>query len=46
MADLSLIVLYLAAYLPLNYLHESISFENLWRLVNIMVILLTFVKIN
>jgi hypothetical protein len=46
MADLSLIVLYLGAYLPLNYMHESISFENLWRLVNIMVILLTFVKIN
>jgi hypothetical protein len=45
-ADLSLIVLYLGAYLPLNYLHESINYENEWRLVNIMLILMTFVKIN
>jgi hypothetical protein len=45
-ADLALIVLYLGAFLPLNYLHEDISFENEWRLVNIMLILLTFVKIN
>jgi hypothetical protein len=45
-ADLALIFLYLGAFIPLNYLHESISFENEWRLVNIMLILLTFVKIN
>ena len=46
MADIALIVLYLGAYLPLTYLHEIISLENEWRLVNIMLILLTFVKIN
>jgi hypothetical protein len=45
-ADLVLIVLYLGVFLPLNYLHESFSFENEWRLVNIILILLTFVKIN
>jgi hypothetical protein len=39
-------MLYLCAYLPLNYLHESISFENEWRLVNFILILMTFVKIN
>ena len=45
-ADFALIMLYFGAYLPLNYLHEITSFENEWRLVNVMVILLTFVKIN
>ena len=44
--DLTLIMLYLCAYLPLNYLHERISFENEWRLVNFILILMTFVKIN
>jgi hypothetical protein len=39
-------MLYLGAYLPLIFIHDSISFENEWRLVNIMLILLTFVKIN
>ena len=39
-------MLYLGAYLPLMNFHDSISFENEWRLVNIMLILLTFVKIN
>ena len=45
-ADLTLITLYLCAYLPLNYLHETISFENEWRLVNFILIVMTFVKIN
>jgi hypothetical protein len=45
-ADLFLIVLYLAAYIPLDYLHENISVENYWRLVSMILILLTFVKIN
>ena len=46
MADLALILLYLGAYLPLSYMHECISFENEWRIVNIVLILLTFVKFN
>ena len=45
-ADLTLIMLYLCAYIPLNYLHESISLENEWRLVNFILIVMTFVKIN
>ena len=45
-ADLTLIMLYLGAYIPLNYLHESISLENEWRLVNFILIVMTFVKIN
>jgi hypothetical protein len=45
-ADLALILLYLGAYLPLSYMHECISFEHEWRIVNIFLILLTFVKFN
>ena len=45
-ADLALLVLNLGAYLPLHGLHVSISFEDGWRLVNVMQVLLTFVKIN
>jgi hypothetical protein len=44
--DLTLITLYLCAYLPLNYLHDSISFEYEWRNVNFILIMMTFVKIN
>jgi hypothetical protein len=39
-------MLYLCAYLPLNYLHERINFENEWRSVNFILIVMTFVKIN
>jgi hypothetical protein len=45
-ADLMLIIFYLFAYLPLNYVHDSINFENEWRLVNFILIVMTFVKIN
>ena len=37
---------FFGAYLPLYGLHVSISFEDEWRLVNVMQVLLTFVKIN
>jgi hypothetical protein len=56
-ADLSLIMVYLGAYLPLNYLQEigtvchyahsqacGPSYE--WKLVNFILIMMTFVKIN
>ena len=39
-------MLYLFAYLPLNYLDDINSFDNEWRLVNFILILMTFVKIN
>jgi hypothetical protein len=39
-------VLNLGAYLPLHGLHESISFEDWWRLSNVMLVVLTLVKIN
>jgi hypothetical protein len=45
-ADLALIVLYFSAFLPLHYINESSTFEDEKRLVIIMLILLTFVKIN
>jgi hypothetical protein len=45
-ADLALIVLYLSAFLPLQYMNESNSFNDERILVNIILILVTFVKIN
>ena len=39
-------MLYLSAFLPLHYINDSNSFEDEKRLLNIMLILLTFVKIN
>ena len=45
-ADFALYVLYIGGFIPLYYLHETISFENEWRLLNIIIILLIFVKIN
>jgi len=39
-------VLYLGAYLPLHGLHVSISFEDGWRLGNVMQVALSLVKIN
>ena len=39
-------MLYLSAYLPLHGLHVSISFEEGWRLRNVMLVVLTMVKIN
>ena len=39
-------MLYLGAYLLLNGLHVSISFEDGWRLRNVMLVVLTLVKIN
>ena len=45
-ADLTLIMLYLGAYIPLNFVYEIISFENEWRFVNFILIVMTFVKIN
>jgi hypothetical protein len=44
--DLLLVVLYLCAYLPLYYLNERTNFEDEWRLVNFILIVMTFVKIN
>ena len=45
-ADLALLVLYLGTCLPLHCLHVSISFEDGWRLGNVMQVVLTLVKIN
>jgi hypothetical protein len=45
-ADLALIMLYVSAFIPLHYMNESNSFDDEKRLVNMMLILLTFVKIN
>ena len=39
-------MLNLGAYLPLHGLHVSISFEDGWRLRNVMLVVLTMVKIN
>ena len=39
-------MLNLGAYLPLHDLHVSISFEDGWRLRNVMLVVLTLVKIN
>ena len=39
-------MLYLGAYLLLHGLHVSISFEDGWRLRNVMLVVLTMVKIN
>ena len=39
-------MLNLGAYLPLHCLRESISFEDGWRLRNVMLVVLTMVKIN
>ena len=45
-ADLTLIMLFLGAYIPLYFVYEIISFENEWRFVNFILIVMTFVKIN
>ena len=39
-------MLYLGAYLPLHGLGVSISFEDGWRLGNVMQVALSLVKIN
>ena len=50
-ADLCLILLYLGAFLPLNYLHAAfddmtVGLEPTWKLVNFLIIILTFVRVN
>ena len=51
LCDLCLILIYLGAFIPLNYMHtasesllEAWHFE--WKIINFMIVLLTFVKIN
>ena len=51
LADLILIVLYLGAFIPMKYIGyfmDDISgtHEDVWKAINILIILLTFVKIN
>jgi len=50
-ADFGLILLYLGAFIPLNYIHYSfeemtIDWETEWKAINLMIIVMTFVRIN
>jgi hypothetical protein len=51
LADVSLAILYLGFFIPMKYIgylldDVSATYETFWKMINILIIFLTFVKIN